>query len=162
MKELEKLSNTLDAQEEFERLKHLDEPYDPLVTYLFVNKSLDMGVGKVAVQTARASQVMLLAELEIENTNLLNSLSELTENSFMKGNRTICLKANNNQMQRLLFGDLKDEILGLAKESNEHVALYPVFDFGKTEVETNSLTVIAMSPVKQSTMTRITRKFQLL
>ena len=135
--------------------------YDPLVTYLFINKTLDMTPGKVAVQTARAGQVMLLNEMHEADTLLLDSLSELTQDEFMHGNKTITLKANANQMQRLLTGDTNMAIQALSTETHTPIRLYPVYDVGQTEVPTNSLTVIAMTPVPLSIIKPITKKYQL-
>lgn len=55
----------------------MNKKYDPLITYFFVNKSLKMSSGKIGAQTARAGQVMLLEEIEKDDTLLLSSLSEL-------------------------------------------------------------------------------------
>lgn len=63
------------------------EPYDPLVTYYFVNKTLDMSGGKIGVQTARAGQVMMMGEMYEEDTLLFLSLSELFEKDFMRGTK---------------------------------------------------------------------------
>ena len=78
----------------------------------------------------------------------------------MRGNKTICLKANQSQMKRILSGDLNDKISELSKDNNVPIRLYPVTDIGATEVPENSLTVIAMTPVKQSIIKEFTKKFQ--
>jgi Uncharacterized conserved protein len=139
----------------------MNKNYNPLITYFFVNKSLKMSSGKIGVQTARAGQVMLLEEIEKDDTLLLSSLSELFKEETMRGNKTICLKASQSQMKRILSGDLNDELSELSKEKNVPIRLYPVTDIGATEVPENSLTVIAMTPVKQSIIKEFTKKFQL-
>lgn len=136
--------------------------YNPLVTYYFVNKTLDMSAGKIGVQTARAGQVMLLHESKHSDTLLHQSLSELFEDTFMHGNKSICLKANSNQMTRILTGDIHDSIIELSKELGYPIRLYPVFDIGATEVPTNSLTVIGMTPAYINDIKHIVKKFQLL
>lgn len=159
-KELNQLSNTESAKTWLENINTVKTTYDPLITYFFVNKSLDMSGGKIGVQCARAGQVMLLNEINQPDTLLLDSLSELTELDFMRGNKSICLKANESQMKRILFGDLKEKLEQLAISSNTPIRTYPVFDIGATEVESNSLTVIAMTPIKQSIIRPFTKKFQ--
>lgn len=134
---------------------------EKLITYLFVNKSLNMSKGKVVVQTARASQVMLLNEINESDTYLLKSLNELFENDTMVGNLTICLEANSSQMHRILNGDINEKLNKLSKENSFPIRLYPVWDMGQNEVPENSLTVIAMSPVYSGIITPITKKFQL-
>lgn len=159
--ELEQLSSTDAAKQWYSQLTS-DDNYNPLITYFFVNKGLNMSVGKTAVQTARAAQVMLLNELSYSDSLLLTSLGELSSQSFMRGNKTITLKANENQMKRILFGDLNEKLIEISLSSNTHIRLYPVFDIGATEVEVNSLTVIAMTPVKKDLIHSFTKKFQLL
>lgn len=138
-----------------------DTTYDPLITYYFINKNLKMSGGKIGVQTARAGQVMLLNELDKKDTLLLSSLNELFVDSFMHGNKSICLRANESQMNRLLTGDLKEKLNMLSKESGYPIRLYPVYDIGATEVETNSLTVIAMTPIYKSIINDFSRKFHI-
>lgn len=139
-----------------------DKPdVDPLITYLFVNKNLDMSHGKIGVQTARAAQVMLLNEMQHEDTLLLKSLDELFQDSFMHGNKTICVRANESQMNRLMSGDLSQKLEIIAKDNGIPIRTYPVYDIGATEVEPNSLTVVAMTPVYKSLIQPVVKKFQL-
>lgn len=158
---MEKNLNTIKAEEWLANVKQLDDTeHDPLITYFFINKSLDMSSGKIAVQSARAGQVMLLNEIDKEDTLLLSSLNELFQDEFMHGNKSIALKANGSQMNRLLSGDLKDKLDIISEESNLPIRLYPVYDIGATEVATNSLTVIAMTPIYKSIINKFARKFQ--
>ena len=166
-------SNTLKAKSWLEGVKE-DKLYNPLVTYYFINKTLNMSQGKVAVQTARAAQVMLYREIERskELTEIIRSenkgclvlddmssaelsLNELFHDDFMHGNKSITLKANQSQMDRMLSGDLSKELLKIGART------YPVYDIGATEVETNSLTVIALTPTLKSKIEYFTKKFQL-
>lgn len=135
---------------------------DKLITYYFVNKTLNMSAGKIGVQTARAGQVMLLGELHKDDTLLLYSLNELYAHSTMRGNKSICLKANQNQMNRILNGDIAKQFESLSQESNCPIRTYPVYDRRITEVPKNSLTVIGLTPVPQSIIKPIVKKFQLL
>lgn len=135
---------------------------DTLITYYIVNQTLNMSKGKIGVQTARAGQVMFLNELKYDDSLLLDSLEELYEHSAMKGNKSICLKANQNQMDKILNGDIEQQLAKIAKDSDCPIRIYPVYDSGMTEVQENSLTVIGITPVPQSIIKPITRKFQLL
>lgn len=151
---------TKNAIEWKERVMNSKEPYDPLITYYFVDKGLDMSAGKLGVQTARAGQVMMLGEMKQEDTLLFESLSELFEDDFMHGNKSICLKVNKNQMERILTGDINEKIRALSDDTGMPIRLYPVYDIGATEVAVNSRTVIAMTPVKASVIRPIVKKFQ--
>lgn len=133
--------------------------YDPLVTYFFINKNLDMSAGKIAVQTARSAQVMLLNEMKADDTLLLTSLDELFQDDFMHGNKSIALRANENQLNRILTGDLSEKLAELSEQSGYPIRTYPVYDIGANEVETNSLTVVAMTPLPASVISAFTRKF---
>lgn len=153
---------TKDAINWLEKIKNNgDGNYDPLITYYFINKNLKMSSGKIGVQTARAGQVMFLNELNEKDSLLFKSLNELFVDSFMHGNKSICLRANESQMNRLLTGDLKEKLNILSKESGYPIRLYPVYDIGATEVETNSLTVIAMTPIYKSIINDFSRKFHI-
>ena len=135
---------------------------DKLITYYFVNKSLNMSTGKIAIQTARVGQLMLLGELQNDDTLLLDSLNELYDHSKMHGNKTICLAANQNQMNSILNGDIAEQIEQLSKESNCPIRTYPIYDRSVTETPKSNLTVIGLTPVPQSIITPIVKKFQLL
>ena len=151
---------TKDAINWLEKIKNNgDGNYDPLITYYFINKNLKMSSGKIGVQTARAGQVMFLNELNEKDSLLFKSLNELFEDSFMHGNKSICLRANENQLKRILLGDLNNRLKELSLNSGFPIRLYPVYDIGATEVATNSLTVVAMTPIYQSVISDFTRKF---
>lgn len=160
--DLNDYSNSKHAKIWMDKIKDKkNDKYDPLITYLFINKNLNMTAGKIAAQSARVGQIMLLNELKYEDSLLLTSINELFEDDFMKGNKTIALKANQNQLERLLYGDLKQTLDTISQENNIPIRLYPTFDIGATEVEINSLTMISMTPVKRSIINKFTRKFQL-
>lgn len=154
-------STTEKAKEWLADIRENGENYDPLVTYYFVDKGLEMSPGKLGVQVARAGQVMLLGELKEDDSLLFDSLNELFADEFMHGNKSICLKANSSQMNRLLEGDLSVKVKGMSEESGVPIRLYPVYDIGANEVEPNSLTVIGMTPVPLSVIKPLSKKFQL-
>ena len=161
--ELEAFSNTEHAKQWLREIRESNLEYDPLVTYYFVNKNLDMSKGKLAAQAARAGQVMLLGESTKRETSLLfKSLDELFEFDFMKGNKTIFLKANENQLRRILYGDLFYNLKEVETKMGFNLNPYPVFDIGANEVETNSLTVVGLTPFYKSKINHIVKKFQVL
>ena len=151
------ITRTEKAKQWLEKVQNSTDPYDPLITYYFINKPLGMSPGKIGTQTARAGQVMMLGELQHDDSLLFQSLSELFEDDFMHGNKTICLKANETQLNRLLTGDLHTTLVNL----DVPVRTYAVHDIGATEVETNSLTVVAITPVPESIIKPFAKKFQL-
>ena len=159
---LDELSNTETAITWLNQMrKQSTKDYDPLVTYLFINKDLQMSAGKLAVQCARAGQYMLYNELKQANSPAEQSLLELTQDTFMRGNKTIGLRSNESKLHRLLFGDLHMQLDKINQDNQMNITLYPVFDIGVTEVKPNSLTVVAMSPAPKSILTPIAKRFQL-
>lgn len=81
---LDELSNTETAITWLNQMrKQPTKDYDPLVTYLFINKDLQMSAGKLAVQCARAGQLMLYNELKQANCLAEQSLLELTQYTFI-------------------------------------------------------------------------------
>lgn len=155
------MDNTEQAVKWLSDKRKVKDTQDPLVIYYFINKSLKMSAGKVAVQTARAGMVMYSKEHCLEDTHINKSLSELFEDSFMHGNKSITLKANSSQMNRILNEDLNKVLVEISEESGYPLRLYPVYDVGATEVPTNSLTVIALTPAPASVLNKFTKKFQL-
>lgn len=159
---LDSYSNTESAKLWMSKMsEEKDSSYDPLITYLFINKNLKMSAGKIAAQSARVGQVMLLGELKHKDSVLLESLNELFENDFMSGNKTIALKANKSQLERILFGDLSEKLKKISDENSVPLRTYPVFDIGATEVDVNSLTMVALTPARQSVIRDFAKKFNL-
>ncbi len=139
---------------------------DPLVMYLVVKKSLEMGPGKTAAQCAHASQMLTLKYFE--KNNILDYLAEeifydssLAEGPDWKDNLVFCqvfstwlqesfrkvvLVANDSQFERL-------------KEDPNHVV---VVDAGLTEIAPGSETVIGLWPRRRSTCSKLIQKLQVL
>lgn len=139
---------------------------DPLVMYLVVKKSLQMGPGKTAAQCAHASQMLTLKYFD--QNSILDYLAEeaFYDSSVMDGAawkdnlafcqvfstwlqesfRKVVLVANDSQFERL-------------KEDPNHVV---VVDAGLTEIAPGSETVIGLWPRRRSTCSKLIQKLQVL
>jgi PTH2 family peptidyl-tRNA hydrolase len=123
---------------------------DPIVVYLIVRKSLEMGAGKIAAQSHHAGKILMLRLDELlkkpsqsaEEMALIEITTKYLEHSF----RTIVLVASDSQWQKL-----KDE-----------VRVFIVRDAGLTEVEPGSETLMSTWPMYKSQAPKIIRKLQAL
>lgn len=142
-----------------------------LVTYIIINKNLEMSPGKAAVQAARANIVLFQNEYNLNTSYMKQSFNELfskkEEGINMFGNKTVILKASQKDLKSFLNEDGKynkkmkifnEEILN---NSDKKVNYFPVYDMGRNEVETNSLTAIILSPFYEKELKEnITKRFQ--
>ena len=142
---------------------------DPLVMYLVVKKSLEMGPGKTAAQCAHASQQLLVnyfkhkmgyVERDRGDGSMFMGLDgsiifdyqemvpflELFEQWLNTSFRKVVLVANDSQFERL-------------KEDPNHVV---VVDAGLTEIAPGSETVIGLWPRRRSTCSKLIQKLQVL
>ena len=127
---LDELSNTETAITWLNQMrKQPTKDYDPLVTYLFINKDLQMSAGKLAVQCARVGQYMLYNELKQANSLAEQSLLELTQYIFMHGNKTIGLRSNESKLHRLLFGDLHTQLDKINQDHQRRTNVYKILYF---------------------------------
>lgn len=99
---------------------------------IIVNNDLHMSKGKIAAQSAHA----ILAMYRFVKSNNINIRN--WENS---GEKIIVLKSTEKELKQIL------------NEYSEHIIkdntlnFFPIYDAGKTEVEPNSLTIIASAPI---------------
>lgn len=124
---------------------------DPIVHYLIVRKSLNMGPGKIAAQCSHASKMLILSYVEFkqfknpiseENYKLYTITKEWLEKSF----RTIVLVADDKQWEKI----------------KEDVRVFVVRDAGLTEVPEGSETVLSTWPMYKSQAPKIIKKLQTL
>lgn len=128
---------------------------DPTVMYLIVRESLNMGMGKVGVQCAHASQMLQLKFNELEKQmcagkevgqvfcQRIDLFREWLNSSFRK----VVLKADEKEWSKV-----KTEIL----EDKRII----VIDAGLTEVPEGSETCMALWPMYRSQVPKIIRKLQ--
>ena len=132
---------------------------DPIVMYLVVRESLNMSIGKTAVQCAHASQMLLLQDIELikrfptysvsENTDITvrgQIFAEWLNSSFRK----VTLKADDTEWRKVQEAFL------------EGVMRFTVIDAGLTEIPAGSETVMAIWPMHKSQRPKILQKLQAL
>jgi peptidyl-tRNA hydrolase len=133
---------------------------DPLIMYLVVRESLNMGAGKVGAQCAHASQMLLLNYFKnLDRLKQLNAESYgppypradwsfLFERWLAGSFRKVVLKADDKEWEKV-----KAEFPSL------HVL---VIDAGLTEIAAGSETVIGIMPMYKSNQPKILKKLQVL
>ena len=141
-----------DPDTEESRLQRASQE-DPIVMYLIVRESLNMGMGKTAAQCAHASQMLQIKFNEIEN-NYNNQVKgsgsdylifkEWLNSSFRK----VVLKADEREWKKL-----KEELT---------CTMVSIIDAGLTEVEPNTNTVIGLFPMYRSKCPKIIKRLQAL
>lgn len=125
---------------------------DPIVHYLIIRKSLNMGPGKIAAQCSHASKMLILAYKKLEEVGTLHLraselvLHAITEEWLNKSFRTIVLVADDKEWEKL----------------KEEVRVFVVKDAGLTEVAAGSETVISTWPMYKSQVPKIIKRLQTL
>ncbi len=155
-----------------EAVKARAEQEDPIVMYLIVHESLNMGTGKTAAQCAHASQMLTLEFFEHKESSkhlqkLINSndpaidkvemlerykkmapkisiFGEWTQTSFRK----VVLRASDKE-----WAKLKEEFKG---------SMVMVVDAGLTEIAAGSETVIGLWPMRKSQRPKTVTRLQVL
>lgn len=134
---------------------------DPIIMYLIVRESLNMGVGKTAAQCAHASQMLLLKYLGLQQSfdytaaahdephmkeafYSLVTFKTWLDSSFRK----VVLKADDKEWAKL-------------KEAMTPMDVV-VVDAGLTEIEPGSETVIGLHPVNKSLVSKVVKRLQVL
>jgi peptidyl-tRNA hydrolase, PTH2 family len=136
---------------------------DPLVMYLIVRESLNMGVGKTAAQCAHGAQMIAMKVDELHSDlqeiyasghtdvfpteqykKIVDNFSDWCNQSFRK----VVLKADEKEWKKI-------------KESTELDCMV-VIDAGLTELEPNTETVIALFPMLKSQVPKVIKRLQVL
>ncbi len=122
---------------------------DPIIMYLIVRESLNMGVGKIAAQCAHASQLLVIKYYK----SLWNHWdsdppgADIFERWLNSSYRKVVLKADDKEWEKI-----KSEI-------SNHVV---VVDAGLTEIPSGSETVIGLCPMYKSQCPKIIKRLQIL
>lgn len=124
-----------------------DERREELTMYIFVNKSLGMGKGKIAGQVGHAAQYVtakilragmdciiqnhlknILSPMKIDDTSLPDEYERYMK--WESGSKKVILQATQEELEQL-------------QKMPESVSVY---DAGRTQIAPNSLTVVAFYP----------------
>jgi PTH2 family peptidyl-tRNA hydrolase len=131
---------------------------DPLVMYLIVRESLNMGAGKVGAQCGHAVQLIMLEWMKLHKLALAESgLNEKEKIQYTKFNDWVDRKTNGSFRKVVLRA--KDKEWEKIKNELDHVL---VTDAGLTEVAAGSETVMALWPMKKSERPPMIKRLQIL
>jgi peptidyl-tRNA hydrolase, PTH2 family len=108
---------------------------------IIVRKDLNMGAGKIAGQVGHASV-----------TAYRNAPKDVGDKWFGEGQKKIVLKIASEKDLRQIIG----------KSIIEDVSVWPIRDFGLTQVEPNTLTCIAIGPDTDERVDKIIKDLKLL
>lgn len=129
---------------------------DPIVMYLIVRESLNMGTGKIAAQCGHAVGMLHLKYSEFDGMNSAGWLGSketklyIQFNDWLKGSfRKVVLKADEKE-----WAKLKAEL-----EPDDFII---VVDAGLTEIAPGSETVIGVFPTLKSEAPKIIKRLQVL
>jgi len=118
-----------------------------MTSYLIINNDLNMSKGKIASQVAHGI-------LDVHRFLLFNKINH--DYWSKNGEKIVALKADKKTIE-LLLKEYEESII---KENTFNV--FPVYDAGRTEVESGSLTVLACCPVTQDKIPDEIKKLKLL
>jgi len=117
--------------------------------YLIINDDLKMSKGKIASQSAHAilNVHRFMASNGMENKAWSNN-----------GEKIVVLRASELIIRQLLaeYGEL------IINKKKDKLNVFPVYDAGRTEVESGSLTVLATTPIMDSSKPEILKTLKLL
>lgn len=150
---------------------------DPIVMYLIVHESLNMGMGKTAAQCAHASQMLTLKYFEIKSeSNTLQKQMYPLLNAPPAAVEIAKLKSAYAELSRVLsiFGEwmnssfrkvvlrASDKEWTKLKEEFKDQNMVMVVDAGLTEIPSGSETVIGLWPMRKSQVSKTIKKLQVL
>lgn len=157
---------------------------DPIVMYLIVHESLNMGTGKTAAQCAHASQMITLDYFDLKNMSkeiqkeLQNPGSTPVSKSFSgkyfqdrpealkEQYTTIARKLSimgewlNSSFRKVVLRASDKEWAKLKEEFKDSMVM--VVDAGLTEIPSGSETVIGLWPMRKSQRSKTVQRLQVL
>lgn len=132
-------------------ISHL-KPFEK-VMYLFINKDLNMSIGKVATQSARVMSLLAMSRDNTENDLFTDSFVELKMTDQFKGNKIITVGIKEKEFEKFE---------NMVFDTPYNVTFHKTYDSGLTEVEANSLTAMIMTPVYRKDLPKAFKRLQLL
>ena len=126
--------------------KNTSEPKE-MSAYIIVNDTLKMSKGKIASQSAHG----ILSMHRFLICNNINHLKWLSN-----GEKIVVVKSSQEQIEQLLI-EYNEKI-----PNSNTLNLFSVFDAGRTEVESGSLTVIVSTPISDDKKPEWLKELKLL
>lgn len=126
--------------------KNNSEPKE-MSAYIIVNDTLKMSKGKIASQSSHG----VLSMHRFLFSNNINHLKWLSN-----GEKIVVVKSSQENMEQLLL-EYSDKL-----PNPNTLNLFPIYDAGRTEVESGSLTVIASTPISDDKKPEWLKELKLL
>jgi peptidyl-tRNA hydrolase len=145
---------------------------DPIVMYLIVHESLNMGMGKTAAQCAHASQMLTLDYFDkkkeandLHKKIMFEGNPQLLEQyklRYSEMNRPISIMGEwlNSSFRKVVLRASDKEWIKLKEEFKDSMVM--VVDAGLTEIASGSETVIGLWPVRKSQVSKTVKRLQVL
>jgi peptidyl-tRNA hydrolase len=149
---------------------------DPVVMYLIVHESLNMGMGKTAAQCAHASQMLTLKYFTMKETSsglqkqmypLLNLPPDQSAMAKMKAayselSRPLSIMGEwlNSSYRKVVLRASDKDWAKLKEEFKDSMVL--VVDAGLTEIAAGSETVMGLWPIRKSKVSKTVKRLQVL
>lgn len=137
---------------------------DPIIMYLIVRESLNMGMGKTAAQCAHASQMLLLKfkAMELKDFDRVSIIyPEEIEAALANKCKTDLFRAwLNNSFRKVVLKADDKEWAKLKTDMEDEDVL--VVDAGLTEIASGSETVIGLFPMYKSKVGKLVKRLQVL
>lgn len=124
-----------------------DQP-DPLVMYLVVRESLEMGAGKIGAQCGHAVGMAIIEYYRVKDEPLRVNDVALMKMWLDTSYRKVVLRADDKEWEKL--------------KACADVLSFVVVDAGLTEVAAGSETVMALWPMFRSSAPKLVRRLQVL
>ena len=143
---------------------------DPVVMYLIVHESLNMGMGKTAAQCAHASQMLMMKfnaiEVALDTIEQLdNTFGSLTANEIREWDlkhpkHLIFNEWLASSYRKVVLRASDKDWAKLKEEFKDSMVL--VIDAGLTEIAAGSETVIGLWPLRKSNVSKTVKRLQVL
>ena len=114
---------------------------DPIIVYLIVRESLNMGAGKIAAQVGHGIQMLMATYYDAGCKN-----SEIIQQWIKSAYRKVVLRADDKQFERI----------------KQELDCFLVIDAGLTQISSGSETVICLWPQRKSCVSKLISRLQLL
>ena len=142
-----------------EAIAQIASQEDPIVMYLIVRESLNMGTGKTAAQVGHATQMLTIEYFELVD-DYEHVLADKDFQASVRGKLEIMREWLNSSYRKVVLKANDKGWDRLKKEFKDTMVL--VVDCGLTEIAAGSETVIGLWPMYKSNATKTIKRLQAL